>query len=92
MFHILSNQNNSNGKCANTCCAFGFRKMFPKATYYHVSEKSWVCTTCANGINREKLGMCNKYAAKYVPPCINSEDALVLMLMIGKPQPAPVDV
>jgi hypothetical protein len=83
MYHVLSNQNNANGKCANTCCAFKFRNMFPKAVYYHVSEKSWVCTTCAQGINRERLGKAMQYGANYSQICINSEDALVLMLQRG---------
>lgn len=87
MFHVLSNQDNHNGKCANLMCGFKFRKMFPAAKYFHTSEKSWVCTACAQAINREKLSNALKYDAKYAQVCITSEDMLVLKLIAGSQFP-----
>lgn len=73
---VRENQQNMNGKCASFRCDFARRGMFPKATHYDTSSRSWVCQCCAQSINREGLGRARKYGAVYKPQCITSEEAL----------------
>jgi len=75
-----------NGKCANHLCGFRFTKIVAKARYYHTHKESWVCTTCAQTINREYISTFYRggVESRKVPPCISSEDALVLVLQGNK--------
>ena len=76
-----------NGKCANHLCGFRFTKIVAKARYYHTHKESWVCTTCAQTINREWVAASvyrNPVATRKTPPCISSEDALILILQGNK--------
>lgn len=74
---VKFDQKNMNGVCSNLLCGFRFRNITTKANFYHTSEKSWVCTTCAQAINREHFAKTNRYSAKYVPVCISSEEELL---------------
>ena len=80
---ILDNQKNKGSKCANILCGFRNRGLFPKANHYDTKTRSWICTTCAQGINREELAKSQKYSTNFKQRCISSEDALVLMLKTG---------
>jgi len=75
-----------NGTCANHLCGFRFTKIVTKARYYHTHKESWVCTTCAQAINREWIATFYRggVESRKTPPCISSEDALVLILQGNK--------
>ena len=75
-----------NGTCANHLCGFRFTKIVAKARYYHSHKQSWVCTTCAQAINREWISTIHRHPDEYKSraPCISSEDALVLILQGNK--------
>lgn len=80
--NIYDNQNNANGKCANRLCGFSYRKMYPKACFYHVVRRSWICTSCAQVLNREWATQTARMHErdKGKAPCITSEDVTVLLL------------
>lgn len=72
--YVRHNENNHNQKCANVRCQSSRFK--PKATHYHQTSNSWVCTNCAQSINRTYIGAFRGLTEKNRPPCISSEDYL----------------
>lgn len=85
MFHnlVMPNRDNLDQDCANWQCKG------KKATHYHVTERSWVCFSCCQSINREALQRYRKYAedmTKFKPVCISGADALVMLLQQGHTQ------
>lgn len=87
MNHLIqSNAKNMDGECANLRCGFRLRGVPTKARYYHLEEKSWVCSCCAQSINIKALQRAARYPALggFKKVCITTEDALVLILSEGK--------
>lgn len=77
--HVRYGENNLNQACANAFC--GMARFKPKATFFHRHKKSWVCSTCAQTINREHVVSLRGNISDWNPPCINSETYLVEKLV-----------
>jgi len=79
---IVPKAKNMNGECANISCAFKRRGIPTSAKYFHTWEKSWVCTCCAQEINRTNLER-NRGNTGFKQVCVTGIDATMLVLSDG---------
>ncbi len=79
MIHVPFNVKNKDGECASSNCLWKRRGNKTVANHYNTQHHSWVCTGCAQSINRAAVERLHQ-SSTFKKPCISGDEVLIMVL------------